>query len=107
MVRLFNQEYSRAELLRRVGDIAQVGGVCVSELLDGNARGVRAAEFRTGSGLRFTVLIDRGMDIGTADFAGRPLAWVSPTGAAHPAYHSLQKRGWMRTFHGGLMNGCG
>ena len=107
MVKLFGQEFARTELVRRVGDISQAGDVCVTELLDGNARGVRIAEFRTGSGLRFTVLIDRGMDIGCADFAGRPVAWVSPTGVAHPAYHSLQKRGWMRTFHGGLMNGGG
>jgi hypothetical protein len=47
------------------------------------------------------------MDIGPADYAGRPLAWVSPTGPAHPAYFEAQGWGFLRTFHGGLLTGCG
>ena len=39
---------------------------------------------RTGGGLAFTVLIDRGLDIGPADYKGIPLAWQSGTGAADP-----------------------
>jgi len=42
--------------------------------------GCRVAEVRTGSGLTFSVLLDRGMDIGPAAYKGLPLAWVSPTG---------------------------
>lgn len=107
MATLFGKEYGRAELLQYVGDIRQVGGVRLKTLADGAERGVRVADFDTGSGLRFSVIVDRGMDVGAADWAGRPLAWQSAAGAAHPAYYDPQGLGWLRTFHGGLMVGCG
>ena len=37
-------------------------------------------EFRTGSGLRFTVLVDRAMDIAECEHNGRAIGWHSPTG---------------------------
>ena len=63
MVKLFGSKYSKEGLLARVGDISQIAGVRQVVLNDGVERGVRAAEFKTGSGLDFTVLIDRGLDI--------------------------------------------
>jgi hypothetical protein len=94
-------------LLKRVGHISQLGGVRLCQLLDGRDRGLRVADFQTGGGLHFSVLLDRGMDIGPADYAGRPLAWLSPTGPAHPAYFEAQGWGFLRTFHGGLLTGGG
>jgi len=35
------------------------------------------------------------------------MAWVSPTGWAHPMYFDPQGTGWLRTFGGGLLTGCG
>ena len=54
MARLWGREWTREELEQRVGDVLQIGGVRLVELADGKERGVRAAEFRTGSGLAFT-----------------------------------------------------
>ena len=107
MATLFGRTYTRAELLQAVGDISQIAGVSLKTLEDGAQRGVRVADFCTGSGLRFTVLIDRGMDIGPADWAGKSLAWQSPAGAVHPAYYDPIGLGWLRSFPGGLMVGCG
>lgn len=67
MARLFGREYTKKEVLTRVGDISQLGGVKPVELASGNKRGVRAAEFRTGSGFNFIVLLDRGLDISAAE----------------------------------------
>jgi hypothetical protein len=39
---------------------------------DGKGRGMRILEFNNGSGLRFTVYPDRGMDIGPATYKGHP-----------------------------------
>ncbi len=75
MVHLYGLDITREQLLARVGDVAQVGGVHLSELSEGPGRGERVADFRTGSGLCFTVLIDRGLDIGALEFCGEPLAW--------------------------------
>ncbi len=65
------------------------------------------ADVRTGSGLEFSVLIDRGLDIGPASFSNAPLAWRSPAAFAHPAYYEPAGLGWLRGFGGGLLTTCG
>jgi hypothetical protein len=107
MANLFGREWTRAELMAHVGDLSQVAGVRLVELSDGVERGVRAADVATGGGLEFTVLLDRGMDIGAASYKGLPLAWISPAGFANPAHFEPSGLGWLRTFGGGLMTGCG
>jgi len=107
MANLFNRSWTRAELLNYVGDLGQIAGIRLGEWADGVERGLRVAEVRTGSGLTFSVLLDRGMDIGPAAYKGLPLAWVSPTGWAHPMYFDPQGNGWLRTFGAGLLTGCG
>lgn len=107
MARLFGRERTRADLLARVGDLSQVGGVKLCQWNDGVERGMRVAEVHTGSGLEFTVLLDRGLDLGPASYRGIPLAWLSPAGFGHPAFYEPEGIGWLRTFGGGLMTGCG
>ena len=107
MVTLYGRTYTQRELLARVGSVAQIGGVREVVLQDGHARGARAAEFETGTGLTFSVLLDRGLDIAAAKYRGASLAWESATGPSHPAYFEREGLGWLRTFHGGLVTGCG
>jgi hypothetical protein len=105
-IRLFGRDYEPEELRRLVGAESQLAGIRPVELGDGRARGTRAAEVYTGSGLRFLVLIDRGLDVGPAEDGGRPLAWVHPAFAS-PALHEPSGIGWLRTFGGGLVTTCG
>jgi len=107
MTHLFNRPWTRLELLNHIGDLSQVAGIKLGEWSDGVERGLRVADVRSGSGLEFTVLLDRGMDIGPASYKGMPLAWISPTGFGHPAYFDPNGLGWLRTFGGGLLTGCG
>jgi hypothetical protein len=107
MATLYGKPYTREELLQRVGNISQIGGVTLSTLQDGPEAGIRAAEFRTGSGLNFVTLLDRGMDISRAEFNGASLAWRSAAGDVHPSYYEPQGLGWLRTFAGGLVTTCG
>jgi len=110
MTNLFGREWTRRELAERVGDLAQVAGVETFTLSGGVSDGVRAARVRSGGGLDFTVLLGRGMDIGQASYNGVPLAWVSQTGMVHPHAFDAEGRGgrdWLRSFHGGLLTGCG
>lgn len=107
MASLFGQTISRAELERRIGDLSQVAGFRLLRLQEGRENGVRVADARTGSGLRFQVTLDRGMDISLADYKGVSLAWRSGVGDAHPAYFDPAGTGWLRTFPGGLLTGCG
>jgi len=107
MAKLFGHDYRKQEILSLVGDLSQVAGVRMMQLQDGSEAGVRIADVRTGSGLRFQVSIDRGMDISLADYKGFPLAWRSANGDVHPGYYDPRGTGWGRSFPGGLMTGCG
>jgi hypothetical protein len=107
MAKLFGREYTREQLLSYVGDLSQVAGVELAEMGDGNERGNRIAKIRSGSGLNFTVILDRGMDTGAAEFKGRPLAWISPVGFTSPAFYEPEGLNWLYTFGGGMMVGCG
>jgi len=97
----------REELLKYIGDISQIGGVSFFEYADGKERGVRAFEFRTGSGLSFTVLADRGLDISRADYKGLAIGYRSWTGNVAPYYFEPEKYGWLRGFFAGLLTTCG
>ena len=103
MSHLFGRNWTRRELMERVGDISQLGGIRNLTLNDGNENGVRAVEVRSGTGFRFVVLPDRGMDISEADHAGRLLCWRSSTGDVAPAFFEPPGRGWLRGFFGGLL----
>ncbi|HNS50225.1 MAG TPA: aldose 1-epimerase family protein [Anaerolineae bacterium] len=106
MPSLFNGAYSRTELGRFTSTLDQLAGVRLAELSDGRARGMRVADAWTGSGLRFSVLLDRGLDIGAAEFQGVPLAWLHPA-LGTPAQYEPAGYGWLRTFGGGLLTTCG
>ena len=107
MVRLFGKDYTKEELLARVGDISQVGGVTQKVLDSGAERGVRAIDFRTGLGFDFTVLADRGLDISMCTFNGQPLNWRAACGDKSPAFYEEPGLGWLRNFYGGLVVTCG
>jgi len=107
MPKLFGKEYTRDQLMQRVGRIEQVAGVERMVLAEGNSTGVEAFRFRTGGGLDFSVLASRGMDIGAASYRETPLAWESSTGPAHPSQFEPEDLGWLKTFHGGLFCTCG
>jgi hypothetical protein len=106
MPTLFNRDFTPDELRRLTGTLDQLAGVRLVEMSDGKARGLRAADVWTGSGLRFTIWLDRGMDIGPAEFAGKPLAWLHPA-LGTPGQFEPPQLGWLRTFGGGLMTTCG
>lgn len=109
MPRLFGENLSRIDIARRSGSLGAYGGVRLMELSDGLERGIRVLEFRTGSGLRFTVMVDRAMDICEVEFKGQSIGWHGPSGVRHPSLHEYDSEGgfsWGRSFSGFLVT-CG
>lgn len=104
-----NYEYlkDKSFLSERVGKMEQLASIKRFVFDDGKERGVRAAEVSNGSGLDFTVLLDRGMDIGAASFRGVPFAFLTPCAFSHPAYYEANGLEWLRNWGGGLFTGCG
>jgi hypothetical protein len=109
MVELNGRTYTRREIAERAGMLSQFAGVRLMELSDGVERGIRMLEFRTGSGLRFTALVDRALDIADCEFKGQAIGWNSPAGFRHPGLHEYEGEGglaWARSFSGLLVT-CG
>ena len=65
--------------------------------------GLRLVEAYNSSGLSFTLLPDRGLDIWSASFNGLPLTWISQNSPHPPDYGA----NWLRQFNGGLLVTCG
>ena len=107
MVQLFGQEFSRSELLQRIGDISQIAGVRMMRLEGGSEDGVRLVQFRTGTGFQFNVLPSRGLDVSLAEYKGIPLNWRSCTGDVSPAFYEPEGDAWHRLFYGGMVITCG
>lgn len=106
---LHGRSLSRRDALAHMGQLAQAAGVRLATYGDGSERGVRALEVRTGTGLRFTVLIDRAFDLHEVEHKGRAVGWHSAVGVRHPALHDPEGEGGLsftRSFSGFLVT-CG
>ncbi|MER9643961.1 aldose 1-epimerase family protein [Mesorhizobium sp. M0239] len=109
MVELYGKTLSRRQVSERSGMLSQFAGVRLMTLADGVERGIRMLEFRTGSGMRFTALVDRALDIADCDFKGQAIGWHSPSGFRSPGLHDYEGEGglaWARSFSGLLVT-CG
>ncbi|MDD5597705.1 MAG: aldose 1-epimerase family protein [Victivallaceae bacterium] len=97
----------REELRRYSADPEQLARCRLSSLEDGNGRGMRIIDFNNGSGLNFTVVPDRGMDITDTYFKGVPIAFRAPAGYVNGAKFESKGFGWLRSWAGGMVATCG
>ena len=90
----------------KISHHSQIGGIETSVLDNGMGRGTRVAWVNTGSGFRYRILIDRGMDVADAFFNQHNLSWLSFKGisAPQPFARGLD---WLKTFGGGMISTCG
>ena len=91
----------------KISNHAQIGGIETSVLDNGAGRGVRVAWINTGTGLRYKVVLDRGMDIADAFYNQHSLAWLGGRGIVPPQLFPDRGLNWLRTFAGGLLTTCG
>jgi len=103
----FKIKKDRQFLMQRMGDISQLAGAKTYELTQGRAKGVQAVDIKTGTGLEFTVLPDRALDIAWAGYRGVPLSYISKTSIVSPVYYEPVGLNWLRSFFAGLLTTCG
>jgi len=109
LAKLFGSEHNARSLAELGGGTTHFGGVRLVTLENGAGRGVRLLEFETGSGLAFSITVDRAMDFASLTHKGRPVGWQSPVGVRHPALNEQEEEdglGWNRSFSGFLAT-CG
>ena len=107
MATLFGRLHTRQQILDRVGDISQVAGVRRAELTEGNERGAGLIEVFNASGLCFSLLPGRALDIASAHYKGMSLCFRSKTGDVGPAFYEPAGYDWMRGSFMGLLTTCG
>ncbi len=91
----------------KVSNHLQLGGIETAVLDNGPGRGTRIAWIHTGTGLRYKVVIDRGMDIADAFYNQHSLAWISHAGVTVPSPVGYRGIEWLKGFGGGLVTTCG
>ena len=65
---------------------------------DGPAYGMRIAEVYTAAGLRYSVLLGRGMDIDMVSLRGIPIAFVGKNGVIRTDYAMASSIGFYQYF---------
>ena len=76
MAKLFNINYSKKEILQRVGNISQIMGAQRMTISEGPAKGTEVIRMRNGQGLDISLIPDRALDIYQASYKSVPLAWI-------------------------------
>ena len=101
-----DMDFSRKNICGKVGSMRQLASIRRAVLDDGKGRNMRIVDVDNGSGLKFTVYPDRGMDIGEARYKGIPLVWLTPA-CGTPEEYEPEQFNWLRSWGGGFLTGCG
>lgn len=94
----------RKALFWYTGDISQVFYAKRYMMQEGKSAGMRAVDVDNGSGLAFTVLADRCLDIGRLSYKGVNFAYISKAGCAAPQFYDPDR---IAIFSGGFLATCG
>ena len=107
MAKIFNQTFTRSQLTKYIGDISQIADAREGRLVGGKGDEVRTVDVKTGSGLEFTILPSRGMDISWANYRGKPISFISKAGVVKPEMFEKDGLSFLRSFTCGLLTTCG
>lgn len=107
-MKVFGREYTKRELLAYVGNVSQIAGVTRKRLAEGNGDGIRFLEVKNGSGMEFSVMESRCMDISSMTYRGIPLNFLSKNGLVYPLrYLPESSEDTLKHLCGGLFYTCG
>lgn len=98
---------NRREIENKVGNLSQVFGTRKYQLLEGNNNGTRIIDVNTGSGLEYSIVLDRAMDISNARYKGLNLTHLTLNGEVNPGFYESFGKEWGRIFFGGMVTTCG
>lgn len=94
-------------LLKKLGNIDQIAGIRESVLLRGRGEGTKTAEVYNASGLRFSVIPDRCMDISDLSYKGINISFRSKNGTVSPLAFSPLDGEFQEQWPGGMLYTCG
>lgn len=104
---LNGKNFTKEQIRKLVGNFSQVAGIKSYTFNQGREKGCDAFEILTGSGLNFTILADKAMDIYFMHFKGKAISYITKSGVSSSKYSSPQGYEWLRSFGGGALTTCG
>ncbi|MDG0810019.1 aldose 1-epimerase family protein [Cohnella rhizosphaerae] len=104
---VYGRRMDRAALMRRVGSMEQMAYVRPFTYGEGRANGVKAFDVSNGTGLDFTVLESKGMDMVGMRYKGMNLHYAPKSGTVSPALADMNGTEFMRAISGGMLYTCG
>ena len=90
-----------SEIRPYLANDSQIYYARLSKLEEGNGRGQRIIDVANGSGLNFTIIPDRGMNIVECFFKGIPISFRTS------GNHRNVSGNWLKDWTGGLVTTCG
>ena len=107
MKNIFGNEISKADLVKKVGNMSNFAYVKPFQYTEGKADGVKGFEISNGTGLDFTVLESKCLDIVSMKYKGMGLNYTPKTGIVSPALSDMNGSEFRRSIVGGMMYTCG
>jgi hypothetical protein len=98
---------NRSDMYKYCGDLSQLFYAREYRFAGGKADGMLAVDINNGSGLLFTVLADRAMDIGHLSLKGNNFSYISKCGYVAPAYFEDSGAESKKSFTAGFLTTCG
>lgn len=95
------------DLLRHVGTVEQLAGINSFTYTSGRRDGIRAYEVYNNSGLHYTVMQSRCLDIYNLWYKGIPVPPISKPGMVAAPFADLHGINYLRSISGGLLYTCG
>ena len=100
-------EMNKRDLLNHMGSVSQLGGIKRYEFSEGKARGSEGIDIVTGTGLDYTILPGRCMDLAWTRYKGVPISYMSKAEIADASYLEQEGFEWLRSFYAGMLTTCG
>jgi hypothetical protein len=107
MSTFFGQSMDRKMLLKKIGSMDQLCYIRPFEYRSGKASGVKGFQVSNGTGLDFTVLESKGLDIIEMKYKGMNLNYFPKAGLVAPHLVDLHGTEFMRSISGGMLYTCG
>lgn len=105
MATIFGAQYTKNQLLDRMGNLDTIAGIRQIEFQDGMARGMRAYEVVNGP-MRFVAYIDKCLDVGELYYNGMPMHFLARPGVMS-GNHWYDGPNAPRSIMCGMMFTCG
>ena len=106
MAKYMGREMTKQEILRSAGHISQIASTRSCTMLEGRGGGCKAIEVVTGSGLAFTVLQGKCLDLFDFRYKGVNLSFIAKVGLTAPQYYNPHNE-FPHYFQGGMLATCG